>query len=104
MALTDEFSYQLGDAGIILNPDSLSTPFVDITRVTGLDSPPFRTTERDHEGTDGGFMDAEYEKGRPIILEGLAYANGSELESFLDDLKANFAPSRTLLPFYFKKP
>lgn len=104
MALTDDFSYMLGDSGIILNPDALITPFVDITKVIGLDNAPYRTTERDHEGTDGGFMDAEYEKGRSLILEGTAYADGDSVEPFLDSLKANYAPSRTLVPFYFKKP
>lgn len=104
MALTDDFSYRLGDEGVILNPDAVTPPFVDIVDVQGLDSPPFRQTERDHEGTDGGFMDANYEKGRNVILEGLAYADVFEAESFLDSLKANYAPSRALIPFYFKKP
>lgn len=104
MALTDDFSYKLGESGVVLNPDSLTPPFVDITKVQGLDSTEYRTTERDHEGTDGGFIDAVYAKGRTIVLEGMAYAAGEEVESFLDSLKANFAPSRTLVPFYFKHP
>lgn len=104
MPLTDDFSYKLGDSGVVLNPDSITPPFVDITKVSGLDNAPYRTTERDHEGTDGGFLDAEYEKGRPLVLEGMAYADGLAVESFLDSLKANFAPSRVLIPFYFKKP
>lgn len=104
MALTDDFSYMLGDGGIILNPNSTIMPFVDITSVKGLDNAPYRTTERDHEGTDGGFMDAEYEKGRSIVLEGTLYAVADQVEPYLDNLKANFAPSRTLIPFYFKKP
>lgn len=104
MALTDDFSYMLGDNGVILNPDATTLPFVDISKVNGLDNAPYRTTERDHEGVDGGFMDAEFEKGRSVILDGTLYASGSAVESYLDSLKANFAPSRTLIPFYFKKP
>lgn len=104
MALTDDFSYMLGDNGVILNPDSTTLPFVDIDKINGLDNAPYRTTERDHEGTDGGFMDAEYEKGRSVILDGTLYADGNAVESFLDSLKANYAPSRVLIPFYFKKP
>lgn len=104
MPLTDDFSYMLSDNGVILNPDNFTPPFVDITNVQGLDNAPIRSTERDHEGTDGGFMDAVYEKGRSVILEGMAYASGDQVESFLDSLKANYAPSRTLVPFYFKKP
>lgn len=104
MALTEDFTYKLGDAGVVLNPNSTMLPFVDIDKVNGLDSAPYRTTERDHEGTDGGFMDAEYEKGRSIILDGTLYADANAVEPYLDVLKANYAPSRTLIPFYFKKP
>jgi hypothetical protein len=102
--LTDDFSYRLGDAGFILNPDDITPPFVDITDVRGFDNAPIRTTERDHEGTDGGFMDAELERGRPISLEGMAYADGEEVESLLDRLKEEWAPSRTPVPLYFKVP
>lgn len=104
MALTEDFTYKLGDTGVVLNPDDITPPFVDITTLRGFDSAPIRTTERDHEGTDGGFMDAEFEKGRPIFLEGMAYADGLSVETFLDSLKENWAPSRTLVPLYFKKP
>lgn len=104
MALTDDFSYKLGDNGIILNPNATELPFVDIEKINGLDNAPYRTTERDHEGTDGGFMDAEYEKARSIVLDGTLYADGATAESYLDSLKENFAPSRVLIPFYFKKP
>jgi len=104
MALTDDFSYRLGDTGTILNPNDVTPPFVDITSIKGLDNAPYRTTERDHEGTDGGFMDAEYEKGRPITLEGLAYADPEEVTRELDRHKGEWAPSRTLVPFYYKEP
>lgn len=104
MPLSEDFTYKLGDAGIVLNPNSTTLPFVDIGKINGLDSAPYRTTERDHEGTDGGFMDAEYEKGRSIVLDGTLYADAQYVEPYLDALKANYAPSRTLIPFYFKKP
>lgn len=106
MALTEDYTYQLGDYGVILNPDDTTQDmFVDIDDVRGLDSAPFRQTERDHEGTDGSFMDAEYEKGRTIVLEGTAYARDhNNIEAFLDSLKSNWAPSRTLIPFYFQHP
>lgn len=104
MALTEELTFMLSDTGVILNTDSTSLPFVDIDEVTGLDNAPYRETERDHEGTDGGFMDAEFEKGRPVSLKGTIYANTSTMESYLDDLKANWAPSATPVPFYFKAP
>jgi hypothetical protein len=103
--LTDVFSYRLGDNGVILNPTNLVPPFVDITEITGLDNAPYRTTERDHEGTDGGYMDAMYEKGRTITLEGMAYSSVHEqVTPFLDQLKADFAPSRVPVPFYYLEP
>lgn len=103
MALTEDLTFKLKDAGVILN-SSVTSPFVDINKVTGLDSAPYRTTERDWEGNDGGFMDAEFEKGRSIVLDGTVYADTGSIESYLDSLKANYAPSTTLQNFYFKVP
>jgi hypothetical protein len=104
--LASDYSWQLGDAGIVLNPDEITAdpPSVDITEVRGMDSAPIRETARDHEGADGGFLDAVWEKGRPISLEGLAYAAPELLMPFLDELKYNWAPSRTLVPLYMRYP
>lgn len=104
MALNDDFSYKLGDNGVVLNPNSVTFPFVDVEKISGLDNAPYRTTERQHEGADGSFMDAEFEKGRSIIIDGTLFASHTDGEVYLDSLKANYAPSRTLIPFYFKKP
>lgn len=104
MALTEEYTFKLGDSGIILNTDSISFPFVDVTDVVGLDNAPYRETERDHEGEDGGFMDAEFEKGRTVLLKGNVYSASGTMEAYLDSLKANYAPSASLVPFYFKAP
>lgn len=104
MALTEDLTWRLGDTGVILNTDSSSFPFVDIDTVKGFDSAPFRTTERDHEGDDGGFMDAEFEKGRDLVLGGTVYADPNNMESFLDSLKANWAPSAVQIPLYYKAP
>lgn len=104
MPLTEELTFMLSDSGVVLNTDSTSFPFVDIKEVVGLDNAPYRETERDHEGDDGGFMDAEFEKGRPLALRGTIYTSSSTMESYLDTLKANWAPSATLVPFYFKVP
>jgi len=103
--LTDDFTYVLTSTGVVLNPTALTSPFVDITKVKGLDSADLRTTERDHEGVDGGFIDAYYEKMRVIVLEGQLYCNDYLLvESYLDSLKSNWGPVRLPIPFYFKKP
>lgn len=104
MALTDDLSFRLGDSGVILNTDSTGFPFVDIDDVRGLDSAPFRTTQRDHEGDDGGFMDAEFEKGRDIVLSGTLFTLTEAFETYVDSLKANWAPSPDLTKLYFKSP
>jgi hypothetical protein len=96
------WTFQLNDSGVILNDDTVpGVPFVDVTDVVGLSSAPYRATKRDHEGVDGGFMDAEFETGRDIVITGVAYSQGNSLDVYLDSLKANFAPSTVLLPFYF---
>lgn len=100
----DDFSFRLKDDGVLLNPNDQIFPFVDVYKVNGLDSAPFRETERDHEGVDGGFLDAEFEKGRPIVIEGTALGDVNLLMPFLEELKVNFQPSSVLLPFYYKAP
>jgi hypothetical protein len=103
MALTSDFTFKLGNSGVELNTD-VSLPFVDITSVSGLDNAAYRETERDHEGDDGGFMDAEFEKGRRILLTGDVYCDTLTMETYLDALKENYAPSTSLVPFYLKAP
>lgn len=100
MVLAD-LTWQL-DNGPILNSD-VSLPFTDIETVQGFDSAPFRETQRDHEGVDGGFMDAEFETGRDIVLSGTVYATDvNNIESYLDSLKQNFAPRTSPVPLVFK--
>jgi hypothetical protein len=101
----DDHSYRLGSTGVVLNPTDTSVlPFVDIVKVGGLDSAELRTTERDHEGVDGGFLDAEFEKMRTITFEGQIITNHIGTESFLDRLKGDWAPRRTTIPLYFQHP
>jgi hypothetical protein len=100
----DVFSYRLGDTGVLLNPSDQTLPFVDITKVSGLDTPELRSTERDHEGVDGGFLDAEFEKMRIITLEGQVIGEADFIEVFLDTLKGNWAPRRVSIPFYLAHP
>jgi hypothetical protein len=100
----DDYTFKLSDSGVVLNTDLTSFPFVDIDKVVGLDSAPYRETTRDHEGTDGGFIDAEFERGRDIFLEGTVYCTVGSEETYMDSLKQNFAPVTTPIPFYFKAP
>jgi len=104
MPLTEDLTFQLGDTGIILNTDSSGLPFVDVQSVLGLDSTPYRETRRERENADGGFMDAEFERGRDILINGDIIADSDTMETYLDSLKANYAPSSTLVPFYYKAP
>lgn len=91
--------------GVTLNTDATAfAPFVDIDKVSGLDQPDFRETFRDHEGVDGGFLDAEFEKGRDIVLGGTVYGPSVLLESYLDNLKHSYAPRRTPTKFFFYVP
>lgn len=101
--LVNPLTFQLNDNGVILNDDinTINGVFVDLEVIKGLDSAPYRETKRDHEGVDGGFLDAEFETGRDISLEGMVYGGTQPLEQFFDKLKANFAPSRDPLPLYF---
>src|SRR5215467_388463 len=100
MTLAD-LTFQL-NSGVLLNSDA-TLPFFDVATVTGFDNAPFRETTRDHEGVDGGFMDAEFETGRDIVIEGTAFAtDANSIEPYLDTLKANWAPQRTPIPLVFK--
>lgn len=103
MPLTGDLQYQYTDAGIVLNADPPGD-FVDIERVTGLDNSPFRVTDSEREGSDGGFTDAEFEKSRQISLQGTVYSTPSAVYDFLDLLKYNFAPTKAPQPFYFTLP
>jgi hypothetical protein len=104
VTLTEEYTFMLNDTGVVLNTDSTLLPFVDINKVSGMDNAEYRETQRDHEGTDGGFMDAEFEKGRTVLLEGELYADTANMEAYLDSLKENWAPSSTPIPLYLKVP
>lgn len=102
--LTD-YEVQMDDDGFVLNTDFSGTlPFVDITKISGLDSAPSRTTLHDHEGVDGGYVDSQFMTTRTVILEGIAYVDPSDPESLCDTLKYNFRPSKSSRPFYFKVP
>jgi hypothetical protein len=100
-SLVNNFTWQLGDTGFVLNDDDITGAFVDITDVKGFDSAPARQTKRDHEGADGGFMDAEFETGRDISLAGTVFFNGESVQDTLDALKANWAVSADLIPLYY---
>lgn len=97
------YTFQYGDAGQFINSDT-ELPFVDLTKITGFDSGEFRTSNRVREGVDGGFLDAEYENMRTIVLEGNAYADPGNIIPYLFQLKADYSPTKKAKPLYFELP
>jgi hypothetical protein len=97
--LTQDLTFKYTDTGVVLNTDPPGD-FIDIDRITGLDNAPYRETERDHEGVDGGFLDAEFEKSRSVTLSGTVYSTPTTIMALLDQLKENFAPTRVPQPLY----
>lgn len=100
----NDYESQMDDDGFVLNKDSIGLPFVDVTKYTGLDNAPFRLTQHDHEGVDGGYVDSEFMTTRTVTIEGTAYVDPSNPDALFDVLKRNFRPSKLARPFYFKSP
>lgn len=93
--------YRFGGFSTKLNA-SPSLPFVDIESIDGLDSVPAKVSQADREGNHGGYVSAEYETLRTVSISGTIYASPTSLDTYLDQLKADFAPSRKAKPLYFK--
>lgn len=101
-----DFQLQYGDDGVLMNDDAGgTTPFIDITQVTGLDSAEYRTSTKDIEGQDGSVVEGEFESKRTVTIVGTIYGvTHDQMESYIDSLKANFSVSKTAKPLYFKAP
>jgi hypothetical protein len=101
------FTYQMG-SGVVLNTDGIPgvDNFVDVTKVSGLDSAPARTASRSTEGADGTFMDAEYQNGRTLALDTVIYSNVLNISAYLDSLKAAWEPQfrQATVQFNFQYP
>lgn len=97
--LAEEYQF-VEDTGIKLNGAS-ALPFVDVLSIDGLDAPPVRSLTNAREGMHGGYVEAEFEDIRTITIEAEAFASVTALETYLDSLKANFAPKATVQPFFF---
>jgi len=93
--------YQYTDTGVLLNGDP-PVPFFDVTSVDGLDGTPVSLSSLNQMGRDGGYADAANEDLRTVTVEGTVYASVTALETYLNLLKANFAPSASDQPFYFR--
>jgi hypothetical protein len=104
--LTDDYSFMFTNTGVVLNPASTDTTFVDLTRIDGIDSAPFKTSTKGTEGQDGGTVEADFEDIRTITLEGTLYCVGThdQLWAQLDALKQDYAPGQGNQPLYMKMP
>ncbi len=100
--LTD-YTWAFGDSGTVLNTDSIGLPFVDVLRVSGLDTAPLRTSTDEHQGMDGTYIDTPFLSSRTIVIEGNLYANPSDPDTLLNSLRADYANS-AVRPFYIQLP
>jgi hypothetical protein len=120
--LEEDYTFKYGSTGIVLNSSvnlpTAGNPIWDVSKVTGLDLPEIKTSDKEFDGIDGGTLDAENIKMRTITLEGALIAHQDDsLEVYLDLLKENYAPvprdsthlpgelvDRNTRPLYIKAP
>lgn len=102
----DIYTFKFRDNGVVLNDDPSSSidPFIDIQDIEGLSNAEYRLTERTAEGQDGGFVDAEFEDTRTIIISGTVYSTVDGIENILETLKENYSPSNNVYPLYIQPP
>lgn len=99
---TDDYVYVYN--GLTLNPLSTQLPFIDITKVSGLDLPDVDAVINDIDGRNGATVYAQYTGVRTISIEGTVYALPSNIEVYIDQIITAFMPRSNDLPFYFKHP
>lgn len=103
MPSISDYTFQYGDMGVLLNSDSVTFPFIDVTKVSGLDSAPLRATTDEHQGMDGTYVDTPFMSMRTIVITGTLYNDPIDPDGLLDTLRANYA-TNSLVPFYFQLP
>jgi hypothetical protein len=103
MPMLDDYSFQYGDMGFLLNSNDQTLPFIDVTQVAGLDNAPLRTTTDEHQGMDGTYVDSPYMSMRTIVVTGTLYNNPLDPDGLLDTLRQNYG-SNAITPFYFQLP
>lgn len=104
--ILSDFTLQFGVGGVLLNNNPVNTydPIFDVTKVSGLDTAPFRTSTKALDGRDGGIVEAEFLDPRTIIITGTCYGQSNPIGPYLDAAKANFAPSKNDTPLFIKEP
>lgn len=114
-----EFKFGQESSALVLNNGAAvalpGSPIWDVQKVTGLDLPDVKISDKEFDGIDGGVVEASNISMRTIRLEGVLYAHQDDsLEAYLDQLKANYAPIARQVngeffdpsqrPFYIKPP
>lgn len=94
----NEWEFQLGDTGQLMG----SGLTYDVVSIDGLDMPEFRVIEQDRDGSDGSYVFAGFTKSRSIAVNGFILFNPADPFTTIDALKANWQPTTTALPFYFR--
>lgn len=94
----NDYEFRYKPDGIVLNNDAnvptVGNPIWDITKVSGLDMPDVKVSSKDHDGYDGGAVEAQFYSIRTITLEGTLFCHPNDsLEKWLDKLKDNYAPT-----------
>lgn len=98
----NDFEYQFGDSGVLLNPLTPGVALYDVTEVDGLDMAPVRTDIQPRDGAHGAHGYAKYLSERVIEVFSTLYGPVGTLETYLDTLKNNFGPTPGNFPFYWK--
>lgn len=103
----NDYEYQYKDAGVgvLLNQNTVTMPFWDVTKVAGLsDFPDLDYDVLDLDGQHGGFVTGNYFHHRVLIPEGTLYCLPSDVETNNELLKATVTPDGVDYPFYWKHP
>lgn len=95
------YEYQYTDTGFRLN-SSVALPFVDVTKVQGLDLPNIDSIDSEYDSRHGGYVYARFTGSRTIIIDGILYANANTIDTTIETLLANFTPRRDDDPFYYR--
>jgi hypothetical protein len=99
--ILNDYQYQFTDAGVVL--DTFGN--FDLLSIEGFDTPEVRVTQQDRDGAHGEFVLAQFLKARTITIQGaVRIQDNTEVQPYMDSLKANFQPRLQKLPFYFKHP
>jgi Phage tail protein len=94
----NEWEFQLADDGERMGGGLT----YDVDTADGFDSAEVRVIEQDRDGSDGSYIFAQFTKSRSIALSGFIRFDPSDPFTTIDRLKANWQPSASPKPFYFK--